>query len=126
MARRAVLIVDDDPDIREVLAETLETTGFDVITAANGLDALTVVRGMPNRPSVILLDLMMPIMDGYAFIEQRSLDPALASIPTVIVTAGHGVDRDRLGGLQIISKPFNVKHLVGVLEAVGSAHELPA
>jgi CheY-like chemotaxis protein len=75
---------------------------------------------------VILLDLMMPIMDGYTFIEQRSLDPALASIPIVIVTAGHGVDRDRLGGLQIIAKPFDVQHLVGVLRTVGSAQERSA
>jgi CheY-like chemotaxis protein len=126
MTSRAVLIVDDDPDIREILAETLEDIGFPVITAANGLDALTVVRGMPDRPSVILLDLMMPIMDGYAFIEQRSVDPALASIPIVIVTAGHGVDRDRLGGLQIISKPFDVPRLIGVLKTVGAAQERPA
>jgi CheY-like chemotaxis protein len=121
MARKSVLIVDDDVDIREILAETLSEQGFDVATAANGLEALTVLRCLRARPSVILLDLMMPVMDGYGFLEQRRLDPALASIPLAIVTAGHGVDRDRLGdGLQIIAKPFDMPQLVMVLHALGS------
>ena len=88
-----MLIVDDDVDIREILAETLTETGFDVRTACNGLEALAAVRRMKDRPAVILLDLMMPIMDGYGFLEQRERDPALASIPIAIVTAGYGVDR---------------------------------
>jgi CheY-like chemotaxis protein len=113
MMRKSVLIVDDDPDIREVLAETLEVRGFDVVTAANGADALAVLRDISVRPSVILLDLMMPIMDGYGFLEQWRRDPALASIPLAVVTAGHGVDDARLGErLPIIPKPFNVPHLV--------------
>lgn len=121
MTRKSVLIVDDDADIRELLAEALIDRGFEVATAANGLDALQVLRGMCVRPSVILLDLMMPIMDGYGFLEQRRCDPALASIPLAIVTAGHGVDLARLGdGLQIIAKPFDVPRLVGVLHALGS------
>jgi CheY-like chemotaxis protein len=121
MSRRSVLIVDDDPDIREILAETLVDKGFDVATAANGLEALRILRSMSFPPSVILLDLMMPIMDGYGFLEQRRCDPTLASIPLAIVTAGHGVDHDRLGdGLQIIPKPFEVSRLVGVLHTLGS------
>jgi CheY-like chemotaxis protein len=121
MSRQSVLIVDDDPDIREILAETLVDKGFDVATAANGLEALRLLRSMSVPPSVILLDLMMPVMDGYGFLEQRRRDPALASIPLAIVTAGHGIDQDRLDdGLQIISKPFEVSRLVGVLHTLGS------
>ena len=90
--RKCVLIVDDDPDIREILAETLVDKGFDVATAANGLEALRILESMSVPPSAILLDLMMPIMDGYGFLERRRRDPALASIPLAIVTAGHGVD----------------------------------
>jgi CheY-like chemotaxis protein len=124
--RKSVLIVDDDVDIREILAETLEEKGFDVSTAANGLDALRILRDERVRPSVILLDLMMPIMDGYGFLEQRRRDPALASIPLAIVTAGHGVDRTRLGeGLQIIPKPFDLPRLVGVLHTLGSEDGQP-
>jgi CheY-like chemotaxis protein len=127
MHRKSVLIVDDDADIREILAETLMERGFEVATAINGRDALQVLRRMADRPSVILLDLMMPIMDGYGFLEQRSLDPALASIPLAIVTAGHGVDHDRLGdALPIIPKPFDVVRLVGVLHTLGSGGSQPS
>jgi CheY-like chemotaxis protein len=127
MSRKSVLIVDDDLDIREVLAETLEGRGFDVATAANGLDALTVLRGSRVRPSVILLDLMMPIMDGYAFLEHRRQDPILASIPLATVTAGHGIDRDRLGdGFDIVRKPFDVSRLVGILHTLTSSEGRPS
>ena len=120
--RRSVLIVDDDVDIREILAETLGEAGFDVATAANGRDALAVVRDLSVRPSVILLDLMMPIMDGYGFLEQRRLDPTLASIPVAILTAGHGIDRERIGdGIPIVRKPFETQHLVGILHDLDSA-----
>jgi len=116
MSLQSVLVVDDDVDIREILAEVLGEVGFEVITAANGREALTVARDTSLRPSVILLDLMMPIMDGYGFLEQRSADPVLASIPIAIVTAGHGVDRARIGhGIPIIPKPFETQQLVGVL-----------
>ena len=121
MSRAFVLIVDDDADIREVLAEMLVDRGFDVATAANGLEALRVLRGDGPRPSVILLDLMMPIMDGYGFVEQQRLDPALASIPLAIATAGHGLDRDRRGDrLQMVAKPFDVPRLLAVLDTLAS------
>ena len=116
-----MLIVDDDVDIREILAETLAETGFEVTTAGNGLEALMAVRCMKARPAVILLDLMMPIMDGYGFLEQRGSDPALASIPIAIVTAGHGVDLGRLADeLPILRKPFDVPQLLGVLETLSA------
>jgi CheY-like chemotaxis protein len=122
-----VLIVDDDVDIREVLTETLKDRGFDVITAANGLEALRLVRSMTLPPSVILLDLMMPVMDGYGFLEERSKDPALAAIPLAIVTAGHGVDRNRLcNGAPIVPKPFSVPQLLTVLHELVSRATGPA
>jgi CheY-like chemotaxis protein len=121
MTRNSVLIVDDDLDIREILGETLVDRGFDVATAGNGFEALRALRSESLRPSVILLDLMMPVMDGYAFLEQRRSDPVLASIPLAIVTAGHGVDRRRLADdLQIISKPFDVPELLGILQVLCS------
>jgi len=121
MNPRSVLIVDDDVDIREILAETLAETGFDVTTACNGLEALTAVRSMKIKPAVILLDLMMPVLDGYGFLEHRTSDPELASIPIAIVTAGHGIDRDRLGDdLPIIRKPFDLAKLFRVLQALSA------
>jgi CheY-like chemotaxis protein len=126
MSRGSVLIVDDDVDIREIVAEVLGDVGYEVTQAANGREALAVVRDTSVRPSVILLDLMMPIMDGYGFLEQRSLDPALASIPIAIVSAGHGVDRARIGhGIPIITKPFETRQLVGVLHRLVSPPAKP-
>jgi len=64
---------------------------------------------------------MMPIMDGYGFIEHRGRDPALASIPIAIVTAGYGVDRDRLGtDVPIVHKPFDVRQLLGLLDTLSA------
>jgi CheY-like chemotaxis protein len=120
MTRKSVLIVDDDVDIREILAETLVQTGFEVTTAGNGLEAITTVHHMKVRPAVILLDLMMPVMDGYGFLEQRGSDPVLASIPIAIVTAGHRVDHARLGDVPIVRKPFDVPELLGVLETLSA------
>ncbi len=116
MRRGPILIVDDDLDIREILAETLVDQGYDVITAANGRDALALVRRLPTPPSVILLDLMMPVLDGYGFLEERSKDPKLAAIPIAVVTASHGADVARLGkSAPIVSKPINLPQLFMLL-----------
>jgi CheY-like chemotaxis protein len=117
----AVLIVDDDLDIRETLTEILEDRGFAVITAANGLEALQVLRSADVKPSVILLDLMMPVMDGYDFLAEYKRDPALASIPVVVVTAGHRVDRSLLGSAALVPKPIDVPRLVRLLQGLRSA-----
>jgi two-component system, chemotaxis family, chemotaxis protein CheY len=119
--RKTVVVVDDDVDIREILADMLVYEGFDVATAANGLEALKLLQTAALEPSLILLDLMMPVMDGYGFLEQRSSDPRLASIPIAIITAGHGVDSDRLGdGVPIVPKPFDVGRLLGIIRTLAS------
>jgi len=118
MARK-ILIVDDDVDIRELLAELLETHGFDVATAANGREAIDLVRRMTDPPSVILLDLMMPVMDGYGFLEERKKDDTLASIPVAIITAGHGVDSNQLSSAAaIVKKPIDTMKLVNVIDSL--------
>lgn len=120
MSSAPILIVDDDLDIRELLAEALEDLGFAAVTAANGLEAAKLIRSMETPPSIILLDLMMPVMDGYEFLQERSRDPLLAAVPVAIITAGHGVDPDRLGKTTIIPKPIDVPLLVDVIEGVRS------
>jgi CheY-like chemotaxis protein len=117
-----VLVVEDDGDIREALAETLQNLGFHVVTAANGRDALTLLRQLAAPPSVILLDLMMPVLDGYGFLEERRKSPELAAIPVVIVTAGYNADRDRLGvGQLILRKPLDMPQLMGILRDLGTS-----
>jgi len=121
-----ILVVDDDQDIREILSETLEDLGFEILTAANGREALTILRSLEGGASAVLLDLMMPVMDGYGFLEARAQDPKLASIPIAVVTAGHGIDHDRIGtAIPIIRKPFDVSRLLTVLEQMrGRAERL--
>src|SRR5450432_1078800 len=117
-----VLVVEDDVDIREALAETLENLGFHVVTAANGRDALTLLRQLAVPPSVILLDLLMPVLDGYGFLEERRKSAELAAIPVVIVTAGYNADRDRLGvGQLILRKPLDMPQLMGILRDLGTS-----
>jgi CheY-like chemotaxis protein len=82
-----VLIVDDDRDIREALAELLELEGYRTSTAADGADALAQLRGAARPPRLILLDLMMPRMGGAEFLAERRHDPALAAIPVAVLTA---------------------------------------
>jgi CheY-like chemotaxis protein len=118
-AERVVLVVDDDMDVREALTDLLSDRGFQVMSAANGREALDLLRGLKDAPSVILLDLMMPIMDGYGFLQEHGKDSSLAAIPVAIITAGHGVDRDRIGAAApIVPKPINVPRLFTILDGL--------
>jgi two-component system chemotaxis response regulator CheY len=88
---KTVLVVDDDRDIRDVLTDALEAEGYRVVTAVDGLDALTWLRARTARPCVILLDLMMPRMDGIQFRTEVLNDPDLALIPVVVLSADPSV-----------------------------------
>jgi signal transduction histidine kinase/DNA-binding response OmpR family regulator len=93
-----VLVVEDDAPTRELMKRTLTSAGWNVCEAANGRDALSLVR--KSRPDLILLDLMMPEMDGFQFVEQLRENPGWRDIPVVVVTAKEltVADRDRLSG----------------------------
>ena len=93
-----VLVVDDDADVRELLRRMLESDGYAVVEAENGRAALGALRA--GRPAVILLDLMMPEMDGFEFVAELRRDEAWRTIPVVVITAKDlsGDDRDRLNG----------------------------
>jgi CheY-like chemotaxis protein len=88
--RRAVLLVDDDVAIREALAEALVEEGFPVHAARNGREALDWLQENGERPCVVLLDLMMPVMDGRTFLGIRGADPSLSKIPVIVVSAESG------------------------------------
>jgi len=113
--RATILVIDDDDDIRAVLAMVLDEAGFRVVTAANGREALEHLREDP-QPDVILLDLMMPEMDGYQFRAEQQRDPALRAIPTLIVTAGTVTSRvEALGAEAILRKPVGLRRLVDTI-----------
>jgi CheY-like chemotaxis protein len=81
-----VLVVDDEPDIRESLAVLLGACGITALTAANGREALDLIRANAP-PAVVLLDLTMPVMTGEQFLAERQADPALAAVPVVVSSA---------------------------------------
>jgi CheY-like chemotaxis protein len=83
---RPILVVDDDVDIREVMAEILEDDGHRVLTAANGKEALDLLRS-GRRPALIFLDMMMPVLSGPELLELMQRDQNLADLPVVVVSA---------------------------------------
>jgi CheY-like chemotaxis protein len=109
-----ILVVDDDAPIREALAEVLEDEGYQVRSAANGREALELLRSGWAPPAVILLDLMMPVMSGWEFRAEQQSDQALASIPIVVLSADRDV-RGKAASLQAqayLAKPVDLADLL--------------
>jgi CheY-like chemotaxis protein len=86
MQCQSILIIEDEPIIRETLRDSLELEGYKVQAVENGKEGLSVIRKM-ERPCLILLDLMMPIMNGFEFLDMKEQDVTIATIPVVIVSA---------------------------------------
>jgi CheY-like chemotaxis protein len=118
MSSSTILIVDDDNDVRRALTELLEDEGYAVAGAANGRAALELIRG-GIRPALILLDLMMPGMNGWDFRSAQLRDPELSAVPVVIVTASgfsQEAIRTELGAIELVPKPIQPTILLGVIE----------
>ncbi len=117
MTAPTVMIVDDDPDILEAMAMVLEGCGYAVIVAPDGRRALDLLHD-GARPALIILDLMMPGMDGWAFRAEQRRNPELATIPVVILSGDSDVVH-RAAGLQVaaaLCKPVDVDTLVAAVE----------
>ncbi len=107
--QRTVLVVDDEVQTCESLRDLFEEEGFLVRTAVNGRDALLVLRELPIKPCMVVLDLIMPILDGNSVYREMKLDPQLAGIPVVISTS----DPTRApAGLPILRKPITLEVLL--------------
>jgi CheY-like chemotaxis protein len=115
-AGQTVLIVEDDELIRRAMQMVLEWEGYRVDCANNGLEALDYLRA-GARPSVILLDVMMPVLDGEQFRRQQLSDPALASIPVIVVSAASFASA--VDGAYHVRKPFEIQELLGALREHG-------
>jgi CheY-like chemotaxis protein len=116
-ANPLVMIVDDDGDIREALAEAIEDLGYCTVSAANGRDAIDRLRSLTFLPCLILLDLMMPVMDGRQFREAQLHDERLEAIPVAIITA-HAVPEEAsrdLGVIAALGKPIDLPALQGMI-----------
>lgn len=111
---KTILIVDDEPDLRDALAQILRDEGYHTETAATGLEALDKLRwGL--RPMVVLLDMQMRVMTGWDFRKEQQREPALAAIPVVAMTAGHWKKQDLSDFAARIDKPIDIDRLRSVL-----------
>ena len=117
--RRDVLIVDDDDDLRATLALLLEFEGFAVRCARDGAEALRAIT--EARPLIVLLDLMMPVMNGWQFRAAMLADPSLADIPVIVITAAGAATRHLPGGERTIVKPFDIEVLLEAIRGLVGA-----
>ncbi len=113
---RRILVVDDDHAIRDLLTALLGESGWRVDTAANGAEALVQVH--QHRPDAVLLDLMMPVLDGWQFMQMCWGDPYCDPARVVVMSAAAGAAKaaQQLGAAAYIPKPFDVDHVLGTVD----------
>jgi CheY-like chemotaxis protein len=113
---RSILLIEDDAGIRESVAECLESEGYRVTPAANGVEGLAWLR-REQRPNLIVVDLVMPVMSGTEFLEALSEDAALRDIPVVLMTAAMPSSARPLPrATGYLSKPFELSELLDTIE----------
>lgn len=122
-----ILVIDDDADLRETLVDILSDQGFEVVSAEHGAAALQIVQQRNLRPDVILLDIMMPVMDGPTFAAERKNEPRLATVPVIALTAHRdcaGAAR-QVGAVVCLSKPLKLEKLVAAIESAAGRDGQP-
>lgn len=117
----SILVVDDDDDIREVVRQLLDDEGYRTSGASNGKEALEVALAEHDGPALILLDLMMPVMDGWEFLVRIEDEPTLNRVPVALMSAHPKIrraldkERDRGAALLLLPKPLDVVHLMTIV-----------
>ena len=117
-----VLVVDDDPAILEICSDLLESEGYAVVVASNGQQALQQAR--TTHPAVVLMDIMMPVLDGMATCRAMKDDAALAGIPVVLMSARTNLNRenrDLACADALVAKPFDIDHLLHTIHGLLAA-----
>jgi CheY-like chemotaxis protein len=114
-----ILVVDDDHTMRTLLTDLLEGQGYVVRTATNGTIALAILHATPDAIALVLLDIMMPDMNGWQFLMVQRQDPVLARIPVIALSAGAARPQQPLPyDVPFVQKPFDVRHLLTQVERV--------
>jgi CheY-like chemotaxis protein len=113
---RPVLIVEDDEDLRDMMAQMLTIEGFTAATVSNGREALDYLHG-PTKPYVILLDLMMPVMDGWEFRRRQQADPELAPVPVIVLSALDPVRAAPVDAAAVLKKPLDFDRLLELVRS---------
>ena|SRR5689334_13769154 len=116
--QKSVMIVEDDLEARESLAAVLASEGYSVMLAADGRAALDALRRAPSDVCIILLDLFMPVMNGWAFRDEQARDPELAGIPVVVITADAAAAQRirKLGVAAAMTKPVDFDRLLATVD----------
>ena len=109
--RCLVAIIEDDTEFRNMLRELLEEEQYRVVAVGNGAEALETLRG-DTLPNVILLDVSMPVMDGFDFLRFRNDDPQLAQVPVVLVTNAKPHERPTIGVNDVVRKPIDIDEIL--------------
>jgi len=109
-AQHSILVVEDDQDIREAVSELLELEGYTVASASNGQEGLSVLASL-RQPCLVLLDLMMPVLTGYEFLERLRITGTQSLVPVLIMTASH-VTELPTGATGLLRKPVEMTHLL--------------
>ena len=114
----SILVVDDDTDLRSLISDLLTGRGYTVVQASNGAEALNYLQSADPLPCLILLDMTMPVMNGWEFLRARLRDPALAPIPVVVISAFRALAESvaALGVQEELPKPIDPKHLVTLVQ----------
>jgi CheY-like chemotaxis protein len=112
-----ILVVDDDSDIRDTLVEVLQDHGYEAVGVGDGIEALEQLRAPEDRWGVVLLDLMMPNMDGRTFRVEQMRDPALSPIPVVVISATADLEKtsEELQVAAHVTKPIALSELVRIV-----------
>jgi CheY-like chemotaxis protein len=121
-----ILVVEDHDSVRTALTKLLSSTGYDVAEAPNGSDALAQLAKGP-RPDLILLDLMMPVMDGWEFMKRQRRDWHLCTIPTIVVSgvASHDPRCLEMPVVRLLSKPYTGEQLMAAIDAEITTRQAP-
>lgn len=114
-----VLVVDDDPLIRATVAELLLDEGYAIEQAGDGAEALQIVA--ESAPDAVVLDLMMPVLDGWAFVDRMHLLPQCRDVPIVVMSAAHGLHESAerlhaMGVRAVVAKPFDIDALIAIVQ----------
>jgi CheY-like chemotaxis protein len=112
-----ILVVEDDEDVSDAVRDSLEDAGYTVIVAENGVRAMDALRSAEARPCLILLDLMMPVMNGEEFLQELQRDPSYATLPIVLLTADGSAAKKaaRLNVAGGLRKPVQLRELLSAV-----------
>ena len=110
-----VLIVEDDADLRDMMAQLLSLEGYDAATVANGSEALQYLHRDIAKPHVILLDLMMPVMDGWEFRQRMKADPEIAKLPVIVLSALDPSKARDVDAAAFLKKPLDFDRLLALV-----------